>query len=345
MVDFSKYKEQRKQKTEELTKSMSRQSNRDDARFWKPTLDSETGIGGAIIRFLPVADDETLDYVDYTSYSIKWEKTDSWFIMKSRYKLRDIDPTQDPSDPVYELRQRLYNTKQDIDKKIAETLRSNKNYVANILVIKDPAKPENNGKVFLYRYGATIHKMVEASLKPTADPLTGIKPNEVDPFDLYDGANLEIRLKQTKQGWEYDGTKFQSPSAIIEETEQAFNELMSKVYPLKEFIDVKSFPSYDEMQKRLVRVIGEQFIGSGVEVITRKDDSQSNTQPTTPAPKDGGSMYSQKDETSSKMQNTLQEDSDDVPDTPPWNDETSTSGNSTESDDDFFANIMADINK
>lgn len=279
-TNYEDYLKNKNQKTQRLIEASTRpeSSDRDDKRFWKPTLDKERGVGGAIIRFLPVADDSTLDFVDFTQYAFKWESTNQWLIMKSRYKLGLITGSkEDGTDPIYELRQRLYATGQDIDKKVAQILRANKVYIANILVVKDPANPENNGKQFLYRYNATIQKLIETALKPEPDPLTGEVAPVLDAFDMVDGANLEIRVSMTDNGWNYSGTKWATPSTLISSPED-FDKLMGNVYSLKEFVAPETFPTYDALLKRLQTVIGADYVGSGVPVVLGSGSANIPTQ-------------------------------------------------------------------
>jgi len=119
MVDFNTYMQQRQQKTQELINQADKSTQSyDDSRFWKPTLDKEKGVGGAVIRFLPVVDNSTLDYVEYRHYAFKFPATDRWYIENSLYTFQEADP-------VYELRQRLYKTQQDVDKTLAQLMRLN----------------------------------------------------------------------------------------------------------------------------------------------------------------------------------------------------------------------------
>ena len=263
-MDFNTYMQQRQQKTEELIKKADKSTAPyEDSRFWKPTLDKEKGVGGAVIRFLPVVDNSTLDYVEYRHYSFKYPESSPnprWYVEKSLYTFQE-------SDPVYELRQRLYKTQQEVDKTLATSMRLNIAYIANILVINDPAHPENNGKQFLYRYNKTIQGYIDTALKPEADPLTGEVLPSMNAFDLVNGANLEIRISQTKQGWDYEKTKWAAPSAIVN-SQADFEKITSGLYNLSEFIDRKTFKSYDEMAKRLAHVMGSDYVGSGVKVLT-----------------------------------------------------------------------------
>lgn len=266
-MDISSYRKNRETRTQKLIESYNKptyQNQNEDARFWKPTLDEEKGVGGAVIRFLPPKDDSALPYVSYGQYSFKWDETNQWFIERS---LQSIGI----HDPVYELRTRLYKTQQESDKQLAGKIRASKKFVANIRVISDPAVPENNGKTFLYLYNATIDKMIETALKPTPDPLTGEVADPMDAFDLLDGANLQLRIAKTKNGWSYDKTDWSKPHAITED-DNVFAEIIDSVYELDEFVSADKFKTYDQLNERLAKVMGTGFVGTGVPVLTKPVD-------------------------------------------------------------------------
>lgn len=261
MVDFNTYMQQRQQKTQELINQADKSTaSYEDNRFWKPTIDKEKGVGGAVIRFLPVVDNSTLDYVEFRHYAFKYPDTNRWYIENSLYTFQEADP-------VYELRQRLYKTQQESDKTLAQLMRLNTAYVANILVINDPAHPENNGTIKLYRYNKTIQGLIDTALKPEADPLTGKTEESMNAFDLVNGANLEIRISHTKQGWDYEKTKWAAPSPVVK-SEEEFNKIVSGLYGLGEFIDRAKFKSYEDLAKRLAYVIDADYIGTGVKTLT-----------------------------------------------------------------------------
>src|SRR5690606_8821456 len=141
------------------------------------------------------------------------------------------------------------------------------------MVINDPAHPEKNGKCYLYRYNKTIQGYIDTALKPEADPLTGEVAPAMNAFDLIEGANLEIRIAQTDNGWDYKKTKWSAPSQHVSNQEE-YEKVMSSVYSLAEFIDRSKFKSYEDLTRRLANTIGEDYIGSGVKVLTNGTVSQ-----------------------------------------------------------------------
>jgi hypothetical protein len=277
MKDFNSYMQNRKSNAQKLAEQMKKPTySNEDSRFWKPTMDKEAGVGGALIRFLPTPDDATLDYVEYRNYSFKWADTQQWFIEKSLYTL-GIE------DPVYQLKRRLSATKQELDAELVKAMPLTKVFIANILVINDPAHPENNGKTFLYRYNATIQGLIDKALNPVINPITGKTPASINAFDLVEGADLEIQIQTSKQGWRYEGTKFHEPRAVVESQED-FQALMGKLHSLYEFTAPEAFKTYDQLAARLLKVMGKDYIGTGVPVLTNPISNPTTS--TSSAPKE-----------------------------------------------------------
>ena len=138
----------------ELEKSSSN-SNADD-RFWKPEVDA-SGNGYAVIRFLPAPDGETVPWAKL--YSHAFQGPGGWYIENSLTTLGE-------KDPVGEVNRRLWNSGEDADKDTARKQKRKLSYYSNIYVVKDPKNPENEGKVFLYKYGKKIHDKILAAMQP-----------------------------------------------------------------------------------------------------------------------------------------------------------------------------------
>ena len=129
----------------ELEKTVS--NKQVDERFWKPEVDA-SGNGYAVIRFLPAPDGETVPWAKV--YSHAFQGPGGWYIENSLTTLGD-------KDPVGEINRRLWNSGDDADKDTARRQKRKLSYYSNIQVIKDPKHPENEGKVFLYKYGTVSY--------------------------------------------------------------------------------------------------------------------------------------------------------------------------------------------
>ena len=213
-----------------------------DERFWRPTVD-DSGTASAVIRFLPECENEEDAAVLY--YSHAFQGPGGWFIENSR-------TTFGEKDPVSEYNSRLWNSGIQANKDmVSQKTKRKKNFVSNILVISDPAAPENEGKVFLFRYGMKIHQKLVDAMKPEfadEDPII--------PFDFWQGANFRLRQRKVAGYPNYDKSEFDSPSALFDGDEGRLKEVWGTQYPLSEFVDPANYKSYDELKTRLETVLG-----------------------------------------------------------------------------------------
>ena len=164
-----------------------------DDRLWKPQMGKE-GIGSAIIRFLPPAKGNELPWAKVWSHA--FQGPGGWYIENSL-------TTIGQNDPVGELNRSLWNSGLDSDKEIARKQKRKLSYYSNIYVIKDAASPENEGRVFLYKYGKKIHDKIIAAMQPEFE---GEEP--INPFDFWQGADFNLRIKKVAGFWNYDSSTF-----------------------------------------------------------------------------------------------------------------------------------------
>lgn len=213
-----------------------------DDRFWRPTVD-DAGTGQAIIRFLPESKGEDTPFVLY--YSHGFQGPGGWYIENSRTTLGE-------KDPVSEMNTRLWNSGEQSSKDlVSQKYKRKKNYVSNILVIDDPAAPENNGKVFLYRYGTKIYQKIQDSMKPEFSD-----EEPIVPFDFWGGANFRLRIRKVAGYLNYDKSEFDSPSELYDGDDDKLKKLWEREYSLQEFVDPSNYKSYDELKSRLDVVLG-----------------------------------------------------------------------------------------
>jgi hypothetical protein len=240
-----------------------------DDRFWKPTSD-KAGNGYAVIRFLPAAAGEELPWVRYWDHGFQGPGG-LWYIESSLTSIGQ-------QDPVSEMNTVLWNTGRDEDKQIARDRKRRLHYVANIQVISDPAKPENEGKVFLYKFGKKIFDKVMDVMQPQfADE------QPVNPFDFWEGANFKIKIRKV-DGWvNYDKSEFDGVSAISQDDTQ-IEAIYNKLYSLQDFMDPKNYKTYEELKQRLNKVLGEAQVMTTAESISldEPDNSPPWTDPLAP---------------------------------------------------------------
>ncbi len=245
-----------------------------DERIWKPVMD-KTGNGFAIIRFLPAPKGEELPWAKLWNHAFQGP-TGQWYIENSL-------TTIGQNDPVSEHNTRLWNSGVESDKEIARKQKRKLQYYSNIYVVKDSANPENEGKVFLYRFGKKIFDKIMETMQPAFEDETPI-----NPFDFWEGANFKLKLRKVDGYWNYDKSEFDAPSAVFDDDDK-LEELWGKQYSLTDFTEASNFKSYDELKKRLDVVLsGTTTVGNVTEMSTAFDDSPSTTTvvdtPEEPAP-------------------------------------------------------------
>jgi hypothetical protein len=247
MVDFAKLKNNRSSNFEklnqELTKIKSPQagnnSNQDD-RFWQPTVD-KMGNGYAVIRFLPPTGEEDVPFV--RTWSHGFQGPGGWYIENSLTTIGE-------KDPVTEYNNELWNSGIEANK---ETVRKQKRklyFISNIYVVKDPANPENEGKVFLYKYGKKIFDKLNDLMNPQFEDE---KP--INPFDLWEGANFKLKIRKVEGYRNFDKSEFDSAEPLFNDDDQ-LEAVWKQEHSLQDFISPAKFKSYDDLEKRLYKVLG-----------------------------------------------------------------------------------------
>jgi hypothetical protein len=234
-----------------------------DERIWKPTMD-KTGNGYAVIRFLPAPKGEDLPWVKLWNHAFQGP-TGQWYIENSLTTLGN-------NDPVSEYNSKLWNSGVESDKEIARKQKRKLQYYSNIYVVSDKANPENEGKVFLYRYGKKIFDKVMEAMQP---PFPDTDP--INPFDFWEGANFKLKLRKVDGYWNYDLSSFDNTSALLDGDDEALEELYGKQYSLADFTATTNFKSYDELKTRLDMVLSGT-VSANTTVETMMED-----EPTAPA--------------------------------------------------------------
>ena len=234
-----------------------------DERIWKPVMD-KTGNGFAIIRFLPAPKGEELPWVKLWNHAFQGP-TGQWYIENSL-------TTISQNDPVSELNTKFWNSGVESDKEIARKQKRKLQYYSNIYVVKDSANPQNEGKVFLYRFGKKIFDKIMETMQPAFEDET-----PVNPFDFWEGANFKLKLRKVDGYWNYDKSEFETPSALFDKDDE-LEKLWETQYSLSEFTAPTNFKSYDELQTRLNTVLsGTTKVGNVTDMQTGSafDDSPS----------------------------------------------------------------------
>ncbi len=245
MTSFDALKKNRSKSLEKLTEQLEKigskgYSDPNEGKFWKPTRDS-AGNGFAIIRFLPAPATEDMPFIRIWDHG--FQGPGGWYIENSL-------TTIGQPDPVSEVNSKLWNSGSEADKETARKQKRRLKYISNIYVIKDSANPDNDGKVFLFSYGKKIWDKLNDLMNPSFEDE---KP--VNPFDLWEGANFRLKIRQFEGYANYDKSEFDSPSALFDDDDK-LEAIWKQEYSLQELLDPKNFKSYDELQAKLHKVLG-----------------------------------------------------------------------------------------
>ena len=123
-------------------------------------------------------------------------------------------------------------------------------YISNVYVIKDPANPQNEGTIRLYKFGKKIWDKLNDKMNPQFEDET-----PVNPFDLWEGCNFKIKIRKLDGFSNYDKSEFETTSPL-DEDEAKMEEIWKGEHSLEEFTDQKNFKSYAELKEKMERVLG-----------------------------------------------------------------------------------------
>lgn len=218
--------------------------NRNDDRFWQPTRD-KAGNGYAVVRFLPGDTEATTPWVRYWDHFFKGP-TGQWYVEKSLTSIGKPDP-------LAEANSRLWNEDGSEEaKRIVRERKRQLRHVANVLIISDPSNPENEGQVKLYRFGKKIFDKIMDSLQPQF-------PDEapMNPFDMWEGADFVIKIRNVEGYANYDASSFKAPSELYAKDDDAKEKVYNQQHNFSEWSDPSNYKSYEELKNRLAIVLGE----------------------------------------------------------------------------------------
>jgi hypothetical protein len=308
-TSFAALKKQRTSSFDKLNSQLQKLNNNAPSQsedYWKLEVD-KAGNGYAVIRFLPAPEGEDLPFVRVFDHG--FQGPGGWYIENSL-------TTIGQDDPVSEYNSQLWNSGIDANKEIARKQKRRLSYHANIYVVKDPANPQNEGKVFKYKFGKKIFDKLNAAMNPEFEDETPL-----NPFDFWEGANFKLKARNGDGGYRtYEPSSFDTPSVLLEDDEE-LETIWKSQKSLQEIVDPKNFKSYDELKAKLYKVLG-------------LDGSQGA--PTTKAEDDDMEM-----DFSPKFKERSAPEADTAP-SPSFSEESFGSSSSDDDDLDFFKNLADD---
>lgn len=216
--------------------------------FWKVTQD-KAGNGSAIIRFLPSKNIDDIPFVRIFNHGFKNEDNGRWYIENSLSTLGQ-------DDPVGLLNSADWNTGLEEKKEEARKRKRKLTYISNILVIKDPANPDNEGKVFKFRYGKKIMEKIMAAAKPDTD----LDPDAeaINAYDPIQGANFSLKIAKVAGYPNYDQSQFAGKKALYNGDQKKIDAVLEQCYDIALEIAPDKFKSYADLEKKLNWVLGAE---------------------------------------------------------------------------------------
>lgn len=286
--------------TKKIVESQKGTYTNDDDGDYYPKLD-KAGNAVCILRFMPAPPcdgENALPWVKY--YDHAWKGPGGWYIEKSLTTLNQPDPCTESNNALWE-------SGIEANRKLIQGAgpknpgrKRRLHYKANVLVEVDKTNPENEGKVFPFKFGKKIFQMIQDQIAPDnseAESL-GTEPKKpVNVFDFWKGASFKFSIRKVDGQTNYDKSEFRAPSALFDGDEEKLEALYNSLPSLTRFVAPEKFKTYDQLKARLNKVLG------GVPSTTAEDEDLADApSPKTATPKAGKTA---------KAANIPEEDADD----------------------------------
>lgn len=221
-------------------KSSSSFDKDDQSNYWRAETD-KSGNGYAIIRFLPGPDDESVPFVKKYDHGFRGPN--------GRWYIENCPTTIGGNCPVCEANGVLWNSGVESNKSVVRQRKRRVSYVANVLVISDPKNPDNEGKVFLFKFGKSIFDIVVNAISPPPE-----FPDEepMNPFDVESGANFKLKIRRVDGYANFSKSEFEKPSRL-----DNWKDLASKLHPLDDLVAPSQFKDYEILKTRFNTIWGD----------------------------------------------------------------------------------------
>jgi hypothetical protein len=267
MVDFSQLKKSRTSSLDALNSKLASMSNNNDKskkdeRFWTPTVD-EQGNGYAVLRFLPAPAGEDDPFIRMFDHG--FQGVGGWYIENSLTTIGE-------DDPVGKLNSELWNSGIDANKDVARKQKRRLHFISNIYVVKDSGNPANEGKVFLWKYGKKLFEKITDAMNPKFED-----EDPTNPFDLWEGANFKLKIRNVEGYRNYDKSEFDRQSVLGGFEDEKLEAIWNQEHSLKAFLDKSNFKSYDDLQKRLNKVLGLDVPAPSREPVQEQKEPSKST--------------------------------------------------------------------
>lgn len=155
-------------------------------------------------------------------------------------------------------------------------------WVSNILVIRDPDTPSNEGKVFKYKYGISVYRKIENRITPSEASLSDPDFKELNPFNPMTGADFKLIVEVSDSSIypSYKSSNFYNDQKPIAENPDEINKILGDTYNLVDYVGGLQY-------------LTEDFIYSKIGYILKPGDPKYTHQdaPSSDSDKSDGSVY------------------------------------------------------
>lgn len=273
-MSFSDLKSRRGRSTteklaEEAAKLAKPGGSFDDERFWKPDRDKSDN-GYAVIRFLPASQGENIPWVRVFSHGIKGP-TGKWYIENCPTTLQD-------ECPACKRNSEHWNSGTEARKDIARKRKRRLQYISNVYVISDPKHPENEGKVFLYKYGVKIFTKLMDAMDPDFED-----EKAINAFCFWEGADFKIKIRNVKGFVNYDKSEFAAPTQLLDGKDEELEALYATQHALQPFVAADQFKSFEDLSDHLDKVLTKSADDEGKTAADHAEETATPVADTTPA--------------------------------------------------------------
>ena len=219
-----------------------------DERMWYPKTDDQKN-GYAVIRFLPTSENDDLPFVKLFSHGFKG-KNGQWMFENCPTSIGGDCPVCEANKSVTEQYGGWDSTPEDVKNGTVRRRKRKMSYYSNVYIVNDKANPENNGKVVIFRYGKKIFDKIMSATKPEFEDEAAIQP-----FDMWEGANFKLKIRQVEGQTNYDSSSFDAVSQFLKSDEE-MEAVYKSQYELKSLIAEDQFKPYEDLKKHLNRIEG-----------------------------------------------------------------------------------------
>lgn len=207
--------------------------------FYYPERDQQ-GAASVVLRFLPQKDPNAVPFVSLYRHMFKGDD--------GKWVVTDLCATTfNEQCEICRCNSELWRTNDPEKQNIARARKRKKEYICNVLVLKDPRNPDNEGKVFPFKFGPSIYEKIKNAITPSYDD----EP-VINPFDLWEGADFLLRIRKDSQSKQvtYDDSKFANVSALYNGDEDMIVKALEQCVDLSKFIDKSLIVSNEILERK-----------------------------------------------------------------------------------------------